>query len=291
MNRKVLSYWAELWFAYRVCATWASFFRLVVETALFHVGNLIRLRPTLAQSSAFPVALRLPNLSTTVWLRRSSGDLFIFYEILLHRVYCLPTEGEGSGQVAEILDCGGNIGITALYFASRYPNARIISVEPLPDNLALLQKNAAGVRRILPLWGCISDADGERFLSTDRPAWGNAITDDAGGCKVPSYSIDTILKRYNIDVLDILKVDIEGAEEQVFAARADFLRKTRLVVIELHGDYTLDRFQADLSRYDFVASNPGDPPATRCITARPSSSADVGQVLPKGPTIALLPVP
>ncbi len=83
--------------------------------------------------------------------------------------------------VHTIIDCGANIGITALYFAARYPNARIYSVEPDPSNFAILKQNVASELRITPINAAVVGRNtGPVFLSQDRPAWGNSISQSQG---------------------------------------------------------------------------------------------------------------
>jgi hypothetical protein len=100
----------------------------------------------------------------------------------------------------------------------------------------------------VPVLGCVSDTDGERFFTTDQATWGNAISETPTARRVPAYSLATIMRRHGIEHIDVLKVDIEGEERRLFK-QADFLRQTETILIELHEGYPADEFQRDLRPY------------------------------------------
>jgi FkbM family methyltransferase len=120
--------------------------------------------------------------------------------------------------VRVIVDCGANIGITSLFLAARYPGARILSVEPHPENFALLRTNVAQVPRILPIHACVTGASRSAVrFTTDQAAWGNRIAAHDRGVLVPAITIEELCEQNGIKKIDLLKLDIEGAEEQVLA--------------------------------------------------------------------------
>ena len=67
-------------------------------------------------------------------------------------------------NVRVVVDCGANVGITSLFFAAQYRNARIYSIEPDPDNFALLKRNVCQERRIVPICGAIVATNASRFI-------------------------------------------------------------------------------------------------------------------------------
>ncbi len=69
-----------------------------------------------------------------------------FYEDVLNR-----------SEVPVIVDCGANIGISSVWYAQRYPRARIIAVEPEPENFRILSMNAANYPNIVAVQGGVSD--------------------------------------------------------------------------------------------------------------------------------------
>jgi len=159
-----------------------------------------------------------------------------------------------------------NIGITSLFLAARYPGATILSVEPHPENFALLKTNVAEVPRIVPIRACVTGTPQRAVrFTTDSPAWGNRIATDDHGVLVPALTIEELCKQNGIEKIDLLKLDIEGAEEPVLE-NATFLARTEHIIVELHGQYGFQCFQRDIAPYGFVAHE-GRPPDTYMVTA------------------------
>jgi len=244
---------------------------LLWNTLRFHVANYLHIKPS--SSKAFCVNIKLgPNSVTSLWLRPIHGDLFIFFEVLSGRCYLLPDKLLMPEAVRCIVDCGANIGITSLFFASRYRNATIYSVEPHPANFALLQQNVKGQPRIVPINAAIVGLPCPSVhFSTERPAWGNRIETSGVGLEVPAITISQLCEMHTVDRLDLLKIDIEGAEREVFN-HADFLSRVALGVIELHGDYSFANFAGDVSSWGGVASLFDQERGVKMITFRGNSA-------------------
>jgi len=186
--------------------------------------------------------------------------LFILYEVFLARTYFIPSTVLPCDEVRLIVDCGANIGLGSLFFASRYPNARVLAIEPHPDNFELLKFNTAHEPRIIPVHACVvGKISGKRYITIDQPAWGNTINQTGDGVAVEQTTVEQLMQKTsyagNVDRIDLLKIDIEGTERELFA-HADFLRQTRLVVIELHGDYGFACLQRDVEPFGFDARAP-----------------------------------
>jgi len=268
MLSKLKTLASEFAFARRLSVGIGSFLALGRQTIRFHLANKLGKERNIAEPP-FRFRAKLAGQQRDLWLRATAGDVYILYEVLSGGVYRLEQESSNPGAVRWILDCGGNIGVTTLYFAERYPNARIVVVEPVEENFALLKKNTAGIERIIPVQGCVSDRSGSVYFTTNKAAWGNVISDEPTGYEVRAYTVAELMSIHGIEKLDILKVDIEGAEERLFAAPT-FLKRVGLVVIELHGHYDLARFATDIAPEGFVA-RPADPAAGRpMVTAVPA---------------------
>ena len=264
----------ELRFARASGATMRDSATLVLHTSRFHLHHH---RKAHHSDTARPFCCRLKIADRVVplTLRPFSGDLFVLYEILKDRVYSIPSSLLPENEVQRIVDCGANIGLTALCLADRYPNAKIIAVEPHPDNFRLLRQNTAIEPRIKPIQACVvGAADQERFISTDRPSWGNCTNSDGLGVRVACKTVQQLLGDNPSLTIDLLKIDIEGAEKELFSHPA-FLQQTRLVIIELHGDYGIDELRRDVEPMGFEVFEPtGD---LRMVTVR-SRAAMVAQL-------------
>jgi FkbM family methyltransferase len=267
LSKKLSAYWKEIVFTFEASCTWADQLSLLRHTAKFHVWNWLRRTPN--TSDAFKVDLRVVGGkdTATLTLRPLAGDLFVLYEVLAFNAYRISPELLPLDDVNVIVDCGANIGITSLYLAARYPNARVFSIEPHPDNFALLVANVAQEPRIIPIQACVTGQPQSVVrLTMDQPAWGNRISTRDCGIEVPAITLAQLFDQYALATINLLKLDIEGAEEQVLANGA-FLQRVEHIIIELHGEYGLRSFQHDIAPYGFVAQEP-HPPATAMITAR-----------------------
>src|SRR5438034_61021 len=84
------------------------------------------------------VPIDLPELPQLVWARSGTSDVETFEEVFVDRHYEIPF---ADFSPRTILDLGANIGFASVFFAARWPRARILAVEPAADNLGLLRKN------------------------------------------------------------------------------------------------------------------------------------------------------
>ena len=140
------------------------------------------------------------------------GELQVLRDIALDEEYAVA-----AGEPRTIVDLGANIGIAAAWFRSRYPEAMIVAVEPDPDSFAKLERNLAGDRLITLVNAAVGASNGTRTLF--RPAgYSIASSLDPGGGEpgsevaVPVRTLDDILAGEGVRQIDLLKLDVEGAE-------------------------------------------------------------------------------
>ena len=141
---------------------------------------------------------------------------------------------------------GGNIGLAALYFANVYPDAKIVSVEPESDNYNMLIDNTRAYDNIHPIQsGLWNKSTYLKVKNIGLGDWGFVVEecDKEGAETFRALSIADIMTQYQADEIDILKLDIEGAEKEVFTSNYDrWLPKTKILIVELH-----DRMKAGCS--------------------------------------------
>jgi FkbM family methyltransferase len=272
----------EAQFILKSCTGWRGRLRLLTATVGFHLRNRLwpgngSRRPT----ALLDVELRIGGERRLVFLRPRAGDLYILFEVLARGEYELPERILPRHRVSTIVDCGANIGLTALLLASRYPKARVIAIEADRGNFELLRRNCEGVERILPIHAAVvgSPRQTVRF-SSDRLAWGNRVINDecqGGFAEISAITIPEVMQRYSIDRIDLLKLDIEGGEEDVFSSPS-FLSSVDVVAIELHGDYGIDRFRSAFAGSVHRVFGKGELPGVQVVVAMPdgrlSSSPD-----------------
>jgi len=194
--------------------------------------------------------LCVPGLAAPIRLR--PRDLPIFWQIMVMQEYdfqSLPQAGRvtdiynrivSANNRPVIIDCGGHIGLSAVWFASHFPGAMVYCVEPDNSNYELLKQNTEAYPNVVPLHGGIWKRPCR--LKISNPLSGSAsfrlqeVPEDAdpGHCDLlRGYTIDEILQR-ETDCLILVKIDIEGAESEVFEAPAAWLASTTMLIIELH---------------------------------------------------------
>ena len=148
--------------------------------------------------------------------------------------YALPLDV--TGEISTVVDLGGYTGLTTLYFLDRYPNARIVAVEPDPTNCACLRRNIEGTSASVEVvQACIANKSGTVRFRTEGPSWGRSITSE-DGMEVPCLTITELLQMHGLETVDLLKMDIEGAEALAFESSAQWLERIGWLLMELHPD-------------------------------------------------------
>jgi len=183
----------------------------------------------------------VPGHDYEVSLRLLTSDVPTFQQTFLDRDY------ESSNLPASancILDLGANIGLASVFFGLKYPAARILALEPDQSNYEMLKQNVKRlgdrvVAKNLAVWfedgvlGLASIDKDERPLG----AWGIRVVDpDLNAVEtVTCRSLPSLFREFGIDEVDILKVDIEGAELELFSSDASsWLPMVKLLIIETH---------------------------------------------------------
>jgi len=174
-----------------------------------------------------------------VHLRKGSTDFKVFRQIMVFGQYNISRIT--TKRVETIVDLGSNIGLSVLHFKSKFPDARIIAVEPEKSNYELLTKNVQGCNNVYCLnnaiWYSHKDLN---IYDSGLGEYGYRVVDgnDRHVGTVNSITIDDIIEKFKITTIDILKIDIEGAEKELFTHNFEsWLPKVRCIVIELHDLY------------------------------------------------------
>jgi len=142
-----------------------------------------------------------------------------------------------SGETPLIVDCGSNIGLSCLFFARAWPQAKIIGIEPAHDNVALALKNTAGYEKISLIEAAVHDRSGRLALKDPRAekwAYQYGEPDRAVDATVEAVTIDDLMAKHGAKRNLIVKVDIEGGEYQLFRSNLAWLDRTDLLIIETH---------------------------------------------------------
>jgi FkbM family methyltransferase len=183
--------------------------------------------------SSHPISVRLPRLAHPLWVRPGSADAATFDEVFVAHEYDLPL---GDFAPRHILDLGANVGYASVLFATRWPDASILAVEPEARNVVLLKRNTGAYPRINALHAAVwsrpvrvsvanPEDDANAFQMVES-------TDDGAG--IAAFTIPQFIERLECAQLDLLKMDVEGAEAEILRGAGEWLDRVNVMVIELH---------------------------------------------------------
>ena len=214
-----------------------------------------RIKPKLAGRR---VTVKLPGTDVPLTIRLRSSDVNVFYEIFGNQEY----EWSFKSAPKVIVDVGGYTGMSAAFFASKYPEATIIAIEPDAENFELLKLNTASFPNVHAMRAAVWRESGT--ISLKDPglgSWGLQVADQGGRAAagtaddpapaeglVRAVTIDEVIKEYDLERIDLLKVDVEGSEKEIFGDASAWISMVDTICIELH-----DRFKSGCSRSFFGA--------------------------------------
>jgi FkbM family methyltransferase len=166
-------------------------------------------------------------------LRLRITDAAVFEEIIVADEYSFVPERAS----LTIIDAGVNIGMASVYFANAFQDATIVAIEAAASNFAMLRANTAPYPNIVPLHAALWHEEVDLLLEDPGDGeWGYQVRANAtGGARVSGITIDRIMIDHGWDTIDVLKVDIEGAEREVFGHAESWIHRVGMIVIELRG--------------------------------------------------------
>ncbi len=193
---------------------------------------MLALRASLqSESPTSPVDL----LGYAIHYARFDSFRFLFEEIFLHEDYFFETDA----PAPFILDAGSNIGMSTLYFKKLYPDARIIGFEAMPSTFEILRKNVEEnrLRDVTVYNRALAATPGTTSFRSDPSEAGSllasaATPDTDGTCHVEN----ALLSDYIDGPVDLLKLDVEGAEDAVLQelVASGKLSSIRKIIFEYH---------------------------------------------------------
>ena len=215
--------------AYRRGSKLLSYTSLVRSEGLGTARALLRLG---AASPAAPAeALRFKRLAHPFYIRPGTKDVSVAINNFVREEYGAMTP---SGRPQVLVDGGAYIGDTSAYFLSCYSYLRTIALEPMADSLKMSRRNLAPYGDRVELRACALTADGAPVRMSGMQTGARIGTE--GTLEAPSVTIPQILAGLPEGRIDILKLDIEGAEGPIFAQNPEaWLGRVGMIVIETHG--------------------------------------------------------
>ena len=181
---------------------------------------------------------------TSLAMRRRTTDWETFSEVFLDECYRddfveLFEPKPPAESVRTVVDAGANVGYATAYFRQRYPNASVWSLEPDPENFRQLVRNTRSDVKIHPILGALWSSHELVAVSSDSGAANGvrvSVAKNAADSVVQAYTMADVLTLVPAKRIDVLKLDVEGAERFIFDASADdrWLEHVGLILIELH---------------------------------------------------------
>lgn len=178
--------------------------------------------------------IAIPSKKRHFYLRKDMKDQETFLEVFQQHIYNSPL----SFEPKTIIDAGANSGLASLYFKLRFPEASIVALEIESENVKMIRKNLEN----------FSDIDIQEkalyykkaYFKVENPynATNSFVIKEVpkeAGYEIESTTIDAILAEKNWDTVDILKIDIEGSEKELFENNyQNWLPKVKTIYIETH---------------------------------------------------------
>lgn len=183
--------------------------------------------------------------------RRNGTDVMVLMQVFHYGEY--DASGIPWANLRRIIDAGAHIGASTLYFAARAPQAEIACIEPEASNRELLTLNVADrngpLARIFDAALWVRDepiAFGLGELSVSHKVSSQA----KGGASVQGKRVPTILDDLGWDSVDLLKIDVEGAERDLFEdpELGTWLPRVGNLLVECHSHFGFGSSPEDLQR-------------------------------------------
>ena len=195
----------------------------------FGIRNSLSLFHNLKKDGCF--ALR--HFGNDFYLRGNTVDFAVFNSIFAKGEYDLNIRFKPE----YIIDAGAYTGVSTVYFHHKFPEAKIIAVEPERSNFDLLVRNTKTYKNISCINAGVYGEDAPLVIS-DRTAEKYAFRVERSTSaeeSLPGYTIETLMNKFQLPHIDILKMDIEGAEYSVFKNNpGSWLPSVKVLATEPH---------------------------------------------------------
>lgn len=197
------------------------------------------------------LVVEVNQVKRSLFIRRETTDSQIVGQIFVDGAFNLsglPCEDKllsklrdirQSGKRPLIIDAGANIGLSAISFVAQVPDSLVVAIEPELGNFQMLVANTEGLP-ILPLPFALGGRFGlVEVLNPSEGEWGYRThtldKDETGVDAIPSITVRDILDEFSAAFTPfIVKLDIEGAEKDVFSYDTGWIDQVPLIIVEPH---------------------------------------------------------
>lgn len=171
-----------------------------------------------------------------ILVRSGTPDLRVAISSLVQKEY----ENIQCSDPKVIIDAGANIGTSSIYFARKFPQAKILAIEPEKGNFELLVENVRRYENVVPIKAAIWGSTESRTIQNRNTGhWGYTVSDAQGAAVSTGQQIDCItivdlMSEFEIEKIDLLKMDIEGGEKDVLENSEAWIEAVDIMTVELH---------------------------------------------------------
>ncbi|WP_161487286.1 FkbM family methyltransferase [Butyrivibrio hungatei] len=193
------------------------------------------------------IGVNIKSINKTIYVRSNTSDVGLLKDFFWNNTYGGENQYEidfsnyNLGDVNTIIDAGANIGLFSVKFSAKYPDARFFCIEPEDSNFEMLKKNTEKINA-----KCIKAGvwykDCKLNVATTPLSSGNVgfiVEESDDGNGIEGTSIPSIMINNCINEIDILKMDIEGSEFNIFqhVNLVEWIKKIKVLIIEVHDFY------------------------------------------------------
>ena len=193
----------------------------------------------------FSFPYKINNKVFRFFIKKDSSDSRVFEQIILNEEYKTVVDEirKRNIKVETILDLGANIGLSSIYLSAYLSPSKIIALEPSKSTFNRLEGNVEHIVNII----CIQKGIWSKnsFLKPDLSFrdgqdWSFRLVEDTqkGNEGIEVTTINQLCIDKNISMLDLVKMDIEGGEAEIFKnGKLDWLDRTKVIALEIHDEF------------------------------------------------------
>lgn len=165
----------------------------------------------------------------------------VFYEVYLAEVY---KPSKNIGRINTVIDLGAYIGDFSIWASKKYNPEKIVAVEPDPKLIKLLRENIKrnNIQKKISIYEkAILDENKSAALKRGRVDSMSSVTKAPSG-NIQGITLNKLMDQENIEILDFLKIDIEGNEKFILTKENQNLFKERIKFVTMES-HTLNGYE------------------------------------------------
>lgn len=202
---------------------------------------------TVLNENKIKMRLLIHQVPAEIILRKNTSDLLVLNQVIRQQEYAplldLVLKYSDREAIKIIVDAGANIGLSSLYFNTLFPNACVYAIEPSERNFLVMQENIeVNSIKVVALNKALLPSKGKvklRNTFRDKKDWSTQVAPSDSEDDIEAIPLSDLKRDYNLDVIDVLKLDIEGHEYELFESKTFLteLERIRFIAIEVHEEY------------------------------------------------------